>query len=52
MLYAAKAMAGTALDLLQNPEKLEEAKTELLERVGPAGYICPIPDGVLPKPVK
>ncbi|MDP3488233.1 MAG: hypothetical protein Q8S19_09955 [Bacillota bacterium] len=45
-------MAGTALDLLQSPEKLAEAKAELLERVGAAGYTCPIPDGVLPKPVK
>lgn len=52
MLYAAKAMAGTALELIENPEKLEEAKAELLERVGTAGYTCPIPDGVLPKPVK
>ena len=52
MLYAAKAMAGTAFDLLQNPDKLKEAKAELSGRVGPQGYICPIPDGVRPKPVK
>lgn len=52
MLLAAKAMAGTALDLLQNPQTMDEAKAELSERIGEAGYVCPIPEGVLPKPVK
>lgn len=52
MLHAAKAMAGTALDVILNPNTIIEAKQELRERVGPEGYICPIPDGVNPKPVK
>lgn len=52
MLYAAKAMAATALDLIEQPRQLDEAKQELNDRVGAGGYICPIPDGVSPKPVK
>ncbi|MGI6357157.1 MAG: M20 family metallopeptidase [Bacillota bacterium] len=52
MLFAAKAMAGTALDLHQNPDVLEAAKQELRELTGPEGYVCPIPEGVNPSPVK
>jgi aminobenzoyl-glutamate utilization protein B len=52
MLNAAKAMAGTGLDLILNPEVLKEAKLELLERTGPEGYQCPIPKGINPSPVK
>lgn len=32
-LYAAKVMAGTAVDLFENPELVEEAKNELEERL-------------------
>lgn len=52
MLLAAKAMAGTAMDLLEQPDKLAHAKAELKERLGSEGYHCPIPDGVQPSPVK
>ncbi|MCL2548222.1 MAG: M20 family metallopeptidase [Symbiobacteriaceae bacterium] len=52
MLYAAKAMAATGLDLLLQPELLAKACEELQERIGPAGYICPIPPGVQPSKVK
>ncbi len=52
MLGAAKAMVGTALDLLLDPSKVEEAKEELQERVGGEPYRCPIPEGVNPSPVK
>lgn len=52
MLLAAKAMAGTALDLQQHPEIITAAKQELQSLTGPAGYQCPIPDGVNPSPVK
>ena len=52
MLYAAKAMAATGLDLILNPDQLQAAKEELLERVGPEGYTCPIPEGVKPSKVK
>lgn len=52
MLLAAKAMAGTALDLHQHPEIIAAAKQELLDLTGPEGYKCPIPAGVNPSPVK
>ncbi len=52
MLYAAMAMAGTALDLHQDPDTLIVAKQELQELTGPEGYVCPIPEGVNPSPVK
>ncbi len=52
MLLAAKAMAGSALDLMLHPEKLDEAKAELSERLAGESYRCPIPDGVQPSPVK
>jgi len=52
MLLAAKAMAGTALDLCLRPELIATAKRELQELVGAEGYRCPIPDGVVPSPVK
>jgi len=52
MMTAAKAMAGVGLDLFLNPGLLNEAKAELADRVGPEGYVCPIPAGVQPSPVK
>ncbi|MGI6344567.1 MAG: M20 family metallopeptidase [Bacillota bacterium] len=52
MLQAAKAMAGTALDLIQQPELIAAAKEELEERLGGETYVCPIPEGVNPSPVK
>lgn len=33
-LYAAKVMAGTAIDLFENPKLVDEAKDELKERLG------------------
>lgn len=51
-LFAAKAMAGTAVDLHANPELIVKAKAELDELVGPDGYQCPIPEGIKPSPVK
>ena len=33
-------------------ELLEKAKAEHKDRVGPDGYICPIPKGVKPQPIK
>lgn len=51
MLLAAKAMAGTAIDLHRQPELLLAAKEEL-QLLTPEGYTCPIPSGVQPSPVK
>ena len=51
MLYAGKAVAGTAIRLMENPELLVQARKEFDEKtVG--GYICPIPDDVLPPPLR
>lgn len=52
MLQAAKAMAGTGLDLLTNPELLAQAKVDLKEQLAGETYQCPIPAGVNPAPVK
>lgn len=47
MLYAGKVMAGAAIDLLNDPERLQEAKLEFARRVG-GGYVAPIPKDVKP----
>lgn len=52
MLLAAKAMAGTAVDIQARPDLLAAAKAELQSMVGPEGYKCPIPEGIKPSPVK
>ena len=51
MLFAAEVMAASVFDLLTDEKLLEEAKAEHSARVGPDGYICPIPKGVVPKPI-
>lgn len=48
MLYAGKAVAGTILRLIENPELLRKAKEEHLEKTG-GEYICPIPADLKPK---
>ncbi|WP_225032174.1 M20 family metallopeptidase [Paraburkholderia sp. XV] len=45
---AAKVLALTAIDLLSKPQRLAEAKAELIARGGGPGYQSPIPDGVAP----
>jgi len=50
-LYAGKAVAGTVLRLIENPELLEQARKEFEEKT-PGGYICPIPDDILPPPLR
>lgn len=52
MVHAAKVMAATALDLIRDPSLLQRAKAELKERVGDGGYRCPIPDDVVPPPLR
>ena len=52
MVHAAKVMAATALDAIRDPELLRRAKAELGERVGGDGYVCPIPDEVVPPPLR
>lgn len=48
MLHAGKVIAATAVEVLQNPELIDEAKVELKERLQGKEYISPIPKGVLP----
>lgn len=48
MIFAGKVMAATAIDMLENPELIEKAKEELAKRIGPEGYVAPIPAGIRP----
>lgn len=47
-LYAAKVLATSALDFLENPEKVAAAKEEFLERRNGTVYECPIPAEIGP----
>ncbi|MBY0121731.1 M20 family metallopeptidase [Bacillus sp. S/N-304-OC-R1] len=46
MLHAGKVMASTALTVLQQPELIEKAKQELVERRNGEEYMCPLPPEV------
>jgi len=46
MIHAAKTMAATAIDAIENPELLAKAKAELKERVSGKPYVCPIPPSI------
>jgi aminobenzoyl-glutamate utilization protein B len=48
MVHVAKAMAGTALDVLNDPALLAAAKADHQGRLQRSPYICPIPDDVTP----
>ena len=48
MIYAAKVMAMTALDILESPETINEAKEELNQRLGGEEYQNYIPMDVKP----
>ncbi|WP_019121461.1 M20 family metallopeptidase [Brevibacillus massiliensis] len=48
MLHAGKVMAATAIDMLNHPELIEQAKSELKQRLGSEKYVSPIPAGVKP----
>lgn len=47
MLYAAKAVAGTILRLLNDPQCLEDAKREHARKTK-GGYVCPLPKELMP----
>ena len=51
MIYAAKIMAATAIDLYEDEKLLDEIKSEFLERTK-NGYVCPIPKNEYAKPVE
>lgn len=49
LLYAAKVLACAAVDLLDRPEVLAEAKREHLSRIAPRGYRPLLPPEVMPQ---
>lgn len=48
LIFAGKVLAGTAIDLLDDPEKLEKAKQEHSEKLKEHPYVCPIPKDIQP----
>ncbi|MFP3952041.1 MAG: amidohydrolase [Candidatus Bathyarchaeia archaeon] len=48
LLFAAKVIAGSALDLITRPELLEKAKRDHEERLGGRTYETPLPKGLEP----
>ncbi|MGE6376652.1 M20 family metallopeptidase [Peribacillus muralis] len=48
MLHAGKVIAATAVDILENPELIDQAKSELKERLQGKVYASPIPEDVRP----
>lgn len=48
LVHVAKAMAGTAIDVLANPDLLASAKADHQARLKRSPYVCPIPDDVSP----
>jgi len=47
--YAAKVIAASAVALMTDPDRLQQAKEEHQKRVGPKGYEAPIPKDVKPR---
>jgi aminobenzoyl-glutamate utilization protein B len=52
MIFTAKVMAATAIDMVESPEKIEAAKKELNSRLGGKKYECPIPKDIIPQAIK
>ena len=48
MVHAATVMAATAADALLDPDLRARAKDDLIRRIGPRGYICPLPENAEP----
>ncbi len=48
LLYAGKVVASTAMRLMEDPERLEKARAEFLEKTA-GGYVCPLPGDLMPK---
>ena len=46
MIYAAKVLAGAAIDLFNDPNKIAAAKNEHIEAMHHKSYVCPIPADV------
>lgn len=48
MLYVSKVIAGAAIDLVNDPQKLAKAQQEHRDTLPEGGYVCPIPKDVKP----
>ena len=48
MVHVAKAMAATAIALIQDPDAVARAKADHRVRVGDLPFVPPIPDDVEP----
>lgn len=48
MMYAAKVMAITAIDMYTNPQHIKKAKEEFLKSTEGKPYVSPIPDDMKP----
>jgi aminobenzoyl-glutamate utilization protein B len=48
MLHAAKVIAATAVEVMQDKKLIQQAKQELEEKLGANGYVSPIPKDVVP----
>lgn len=48
LIFAAKVIAGSALDLITKPDLLKKAKEEHKDRLGDKAYETPLPEGVEP----
>lgn len=46
-VHAGKVLAASAIDLMENPQILENARKEFEKRTA-SGYVCPIPEGAVP----
>ena len=49
MIWSAKVLVATAIDLINAPETVEKAKAELARKMGGEKYACPIPEGTKPR---
>jgi aminobenzoyl-glutamate utilization protein B len=48
MVYAAKVMAGTAIEALKDHDLIAKAKADHQRRLASSPYVCPIPADVKP----
>ena len=51
MIHVAKVMAATAVEALQNPAVIDQAKADYADRTANNPYVCPLPADVQP-PIK
>jgi aminobenzoyl-glutamate utilization protein B len=51
MVYAAKTLAATMVDLFADPAKLAEVRSEFEDKTSGVEYVSYLPDGPPPLPV-